>query len=178
MLNVAVMFGGRSVEHEVSVITGLQVIENLDRSKYNAIPVYVAKDGWWYTGEELKRIENYKDIPKLLSRCRKVVMPPIPDLKRLYFYPFKRGFLKEDAEHIKVDLVIPAFHGTFGEDGSIQGLLELSNVPYVGSGVLGSALGMDKIVMKELFKANDIPVVNYMWFLRSEYEEKDRKSVV
>lgn len=175
MLNVAVMFGGRSVEHEVSVITGLQVIENLDKSKYNVIPIYVAKDGWWYTGEELTRIENYRDIPKLLSRCRKVILPPIFELKRLYLYPFKKRLFKEDAEYIRVDLVIPAFHGTFGEDGSIQGLLELSGIPYVGSGVLGSALGMDKIAMKDIFRANGIPVVKYVWFLRGEYEENEEK---
>lgn len=175
MLNVAVMFGGRSVEHEVSVITGLQVMENIDRSKYNVIPVYVAKDGWWYTGEGLTRIENYKDIPKLLSSCKRVLLPPIPNLKRLYLYPFKKGLFKEDADYIKIDLVIPAFHGTFGEDGSIQGLLELSDIPYVGSGVLGSALGMDKIVMKDIFRANGIPVVKYVWFLRGEYEENEER---
>lgn len=173
MLNVAVMFGGRSVEHEVSVITGLQIIENLDRSKYRVIPIYVSKEGWWYTGDELSKIENYKDIPSLLSRCRRIVMLPVPGLRRAYFYPFRKGLFKEDADYIDIDLVIPAFHGTYGEDGSFQGFLELANIPYVGSGVLGSALGMDKISMKEVFKANDIPIVKYIWFLRRSYEENE-----
>jgi len=173
MLNVAVMFGGRSVEHEVSVITGLQIMKNLDRAKYNVIPIYVGKDGWWYTGNELLDIENYRDVPKLLSKCKRVVMLPIPGLRKAYFYPFKRGFFKGDAESLDVDIVIPAFHGTYGEDGSMQGFLELLNIPYVGSGVLGSALGMDKILMKEIFKANNIPIVNYLWFLRRDYEEDE-----
>ncbi|HBM79701.1 MAG TPA: D-alanine--D-alanine ligase, partial [Clostridiaceae bacterium] len=87
-LNVAVMFGGRSVEHEVSIITGLQVMDNIDRSKYNVVPVYVSKDGDWYTGEELLNIKNYKDIKKLLSSVKKVFLPPVPSMKCLYFYPF------------------------------------------------------------------------------------------
>ncbi|MDI6617278.1 MAG: D-alanine--D-alanine ligase family protein [Clostridiales bacterium] len=176
-LNVAVMFGGRSVEHEVSIITGLQVMDNIDRSKYNVVPVYVSKDGDWYTGEELLNIKNYKDIKRLLSSVKKVFLPPVPSMKCLYFYPFKAGLFKKEAESIKVDVAFPALHGMHGEDGTMQGLFELANIPYVGSAVTGSAVGMDKIIMKDIFKANGIPIVNYTWFLRKDYE-RDRESVL
>jgi len=177
VLNIAVMFGGRSVEHEVSVITGLQVIENMDKTKYNIIPIYVSKEGIWYTGDELIDIKNYSDINRLLSKCRQVVMTPFPGLKRLYFYPFKTGIFKKDPEYINIDVAFLAFHGAHGEDGTVQGFLQLADIPYVGSGVIGSAVGMDKIIMKDVFKANDIPIVRYIWFLRKDYE-KDSEAVV
>lgn len=171
MLNVAVLFGGRSVEHEVSVITGLQVIENIDKTKYNVFPIYISKDGRWYTGDELLDVKNYSDVARLLSRSRQVVMTPIPGLKKLYFYPFKTGVFKREPEFINIDVAFLALHGAHGEDGTMQGLLELADIPYVGSGVVGSAVGMDKIIMKDIFKANSIPVVNYTWFLRKNYEK-------
>lgn len=176
-LNVGVMFGGRSVEHEVSVVTGLQVIENIDRSKYDVTPVYVSKEGDWYTGDELLDIKNFKDIKSLIPKLKKVFMPPVPSLNSLFLYPFKTGLFKSQAETIKVDVIFPAFHGMHGEDGTVQGLFELSNIPYVGSAVTGSAVGMDKIIMKDIFKANDIPIVNYTWFLRKDYE-KDSSAVM
>jgi len=176
-LNVGVMFGGRSVEHEVSIVTGHQVIENIDRLKYNVIPIYVSKEGDWYTGDELLDIKNFKDIKQLLLKVKKVFLPPVPSMRNLYFYPLKGGFFKKEAEFIGVDVIFPAFHGMHGEDGTIQGLFELANIPYVGSGVTGSAVGMDKIIMKDIFKANGIPTVKYTWFLRKDYE-KDREAVV
>lgn len=176
-LNVGVMFGGRSVEHEVSVVTGLQVIENIDRSKYDVTPVYVSKEGDWYTGDELLDIKNFKDIKSLIPKLKKVFMPPVPSLNSLFLYPFKTGLFKSQAETIKVDVIFPAFHGMHGEDGTVQGLFELSNIPYVGSAVTGSAVGMDKIIMKDIFKTNDIPIVNYTWFLRKDYE-KDSSAVM
>lgn len=176
-INVAVMFGGRSVEHEISIITGLQVVENIDKSKYNAIPVYVDKKGDWYTGDELLDVKNYKDMPGLISKSQKVFMPPVPSMSKLYIYPMKTSLFKKEPESIDVDIVFPAFHGMHGEDGTIQGFFHLANIPYVGSGVTGSAVGMDKIIMKDVFKANDIPIVNYTWFLRSEYEENSEAIV-
>lgn len=176
-LNIGVMFGGRSVEHEVSIITGIQVAENIDRSKYDVTPIYVAKDGNWYTGDDILNIKNYKDINSLLSRSKKVFMPPIPSIANLYFYPLKTGLFKKSPEFIKLDAIFPAFHGMHGEDGTMQGLFEIANIPYVGSVVTGSAVGMDKIIMKDVFKANDIPVVNYTWFFRKDYEN-DSKTVI
>lgn len=171
-INIGVMFGGRSVEHEVSIITGLQVIENIDKSKYEIIPIYISKEGDWYTGKELLEIKNFKDIKELLSKVRKVFLPPIPGLARLFFYPFKSGFFKKEVESLKVDVIFPALHGMHGEDGTIQGLFSLANIPFVGCGVMASSVGMDKIIMKDIFKANGIPIVNYTWFLRKEYEGK------
>lgn len=171
MLKVAVMFGGKSVEHEVSIITGLQVIENMNKEKYEPIPVYVGRDGRWYTGKDLLDISNYKDIPSLLKKCEQVVLPPVPGLNKLYYYPFRKKFMSKEYDYIDVDVIFPAFHGTHGEDGTMQGLFQLANIPYVGSGVVGSATGMDKVIMKDIFKANNLPIVNYLWFLRKEYEK-------
>lgn len=177
MKNVAVMFGGVSVEHEVSIISGLQIIENMDKDKYNPIPVYVSKDGTWYTGDELTSVKNYKDMESLIKELKKVYLTPVKGMKRLIIYPVKSGLFKKEKEYIDIDVVFPAFHGMHGEDGTMQGLFELADIPYVGSGVTGSALGMDKIVMKDVFKANGLPVVGYTWFLRNEYE-KDRSAVI
>ncbi|QCX34584.1 D-alanine--D-alanine ligase [Caloramator sp. E03] len=174
---VAVIFGGRSVEHEVSVITGIQVIENIDKNKYDVVPVYVSKSGDWYTGEELLDIKNYKDINNLLSKSKKAFLSPVPSIKALIVIPEKKGFFKKDVEYIPIDVIFPAFHGAHGEDGTMQGLFELADIPYVGSGVTGSAVGMDKIIMKDIFKANGLPIVNYIWFTRDEYE-KNKDSIV
>ncbi|MCR4431306.1 MAG: D-alanine--D-alanine ligase [Tepidanaerobacteraceae bacterium] len=177
MLNVAVMFGGRSVEHEVSVITGLQIIENIDKSKYRAIPVYISKEGRWYTGEALFDIRNYQDVSCLLKKCREAVLFPSYNLKTLCFYPFKTGLFKKEPDGIRVDVAFLAFHGAFGEDGCIQGLLELAGIPYTGPGVVGSGVGMDKIIMKDIFRSNDLPIVNYTWFFRKNYE-KDPEAAI
>ena len=166
---VAVIFGGRSVEHEVSVITGLQVIENIDEEKYEALPVYISKDGKWYTGESLLQFKNFKT--NNLKDLKEIVMTPINNDLYLYSHPGEKAglFGKKYAE--KIDIVFPALHGTYGEDGSLQGLFELVNIPYVGGGVLASSVGMDKILMKDVFKANELPVVDYTWFYRSKWEE-------
>lgn len=176
-LNIGVMFGGRSVEHEVSVVTGLQVVDNIDKQKYDVTPIYISKEGDWYTGEELYDINNFKDMKSLLPKLKKVFIPPVPSLNKLYFYPIKTGLFKKEADFINIDVVFPALHGMHGEDGTIQGLLELSGIPYIGSSVLGSSVGMDKIIMKDIFKANDIPIVNYTWFLRKDYEKDSTKVV-
>ncbi|MDI3480385.1 MAG: D-alanine-D-alanine ligase [Tepidanaerobacteraceae bacterium] len=177
MLNVAVMFGGRSVEHEVSVITGLQIMENIDKSKYRPIPIYLSKDGRWYTGEALTDIKNYQDISSLIKKSREIVLLPTYNLKKFYFYPFKAGLLRKEPDGLQVDVALLAFHGAFGEDGCIQGLLELAGIPYTGPGVVGSGVGMDKIIMKHIFKSNDLPIVNYTWFFRKNYE-KDPEATI
>lgn len=166
--NVLVMFGGKSVEHEVSVITGLQVVENIDKNKYTVIPLFITKNGEWFTGDVLLDIKNYKNLDDLLSKAKRVYLEPIPNKPYLQFYP-EKGLFKKSPEPIKIDVVFPALHGSHGEDGTMQGLFELCNIPYVGSGVLGSAVGMDKIIMKDIFKAYGIPIVNYTWFLRKNY---------
>lgn len=171
---VGVIFGGRSVEHEVSVITGLQVIENIDKSKYDVIPIYIDKEGKWLTGDSLLKFKNFKD--KNLNDLKEVITTPIYNDKSIYSHPKNIGFLgKKLIEGI--DIIFPAVHGTNGEDGTLQGLLELLNIPYVGAGVLASSVGMDKILMKAVFEHYNLPIVDYTWFFRSKWEE-DREEVI
>jgi D-alanine-D-alanine ligase len=165
---VAVIFGGRSVEHEVSVISGLQVLENIDESKYTAVPIYINKEGKWFTGDSLRKFKNYKE--NNLNDLKEIVVVPTNNDYNLYTQPESVGlFGKKVVE--SVDVAFPVIHGTNGEDGTIQGVFELMNIPYVGGGVLSSSVGMDKVLMKDVFKANNLPVVNYVWFYRSMWEE-------
>lgn len=167
MLDIAVLFGGRSVEHEISIITGLQIIQNLDTSRYRALPVYVAPDGVWYTGEALLDRETYKRRSFDSAKLQEVILSNRPG--RLGFYRTRdsrgaRLFEKSMAERpvdYSVSVFFPAFHGTFGEDGCIQGALELVDAPYVGSGVCASAVGMNKAACKLIAKALGLPVVDH-----------------
>lgn len=166
MKNIVVIYGGRAVEHEVSVITGIQAIENLDKNKYNVIPVFIDKDGQMFTGE------CYKDF-----RCFKT--NEFRDKKPVRFatnygdhnlYIEKTGLFAKE-EKIEIDCVLNGLHGSHGEDGAIQGIFETNGIPFTGPSLMSSSLGMDKIIMKDVFKANDIPVVKHMWFYRSDYEK-------
>ncbi|MEW6102977.1 MAG: D-alanine--D-alanine ligase family protein [bacterium] len=151
---VGIIFGSRSVEHEVSVITAYQVIEAIDKEKYEPIPIYITKDGKWMLGP--CNIEAFKkEIPN-----REIIFPPIP----------KAGLIKKGIFHkrIDIDIAFPLVHGTYGEDGTLQGLLELADIPYVGSGVLGSSLCMDKIASKKIFKSLSFPIVDWLCFERGE----------
>lgn len=167
-LKVGVIFGSRSVEHEVSIITAHQVIQAFDKDKYEVVPIYITKEGHWFSGERLLKLENFKDLPSLISDLEKVYIAPDPSIESLVRVS-KRWFKK--ASPIKIDVAFPLVHGTYGEDGTLQGLLELANIPYVGVGVLGSALGMDKIAMKAVFRENKLPILNYLWFLREEWRK-------
>lgn len=138
-LNVAVIFGSRSVEHDVSIITGIQVMQNLSTEKYKVVPVYITKESRFLTGDYLKNIDNFKD-KKLVEKKTK------------------------DFDFKNIDVAIIAVHGTNGEDGTLQGMLEIKNIPYTGANVVGSAVGMDKIIQKAAFKDNGIPVVKSVWF--------------
>lgn len=170
---VGIVFGGRSVEHEVSVITGLQVIENIDREKYDIVPIYIDKEGKWFTGNSLKEFKNFKNSN--LNDLQEIVLSANTDDHNIYLHPESIGLFKKKIID-KIDIIFPTVHGTNGEDGTIQGLFELMNIPYVGGGVLASSVGMDKVLMKDVFKANDLPIVDYTWFYRSNWE--DDKEVV
>ncbi len=172
-LRVAVFFGSRSVEHEVSLITAIQAMDAMDPRRYEPIPIFITKEGRWATGPELRRIEAYKDVPGLLRRCSPVYLRPEPFGSRLFVQEEVRlGGRRTRA--LEFDVAFPIIHGTFGEDGTIQGLLELANVPYVGAGVVGSAVGMDKIVMKAAFEARGLATVEHRWFTRRRWEaERD-----
>lgn len=171
---VAIVFGGRSVEHEVSVITGIQIIENIDRDKYEPIPIYIDKNGKWFTGESLKKFENFKD--NNLNDLQEVMFSTNANDHNLYLHPESIGLFRKKVID-KIDIVFPTIHGTNGEDGTIQGLFELINIPYVGAGVLASSVGMDKILMKDVFKANGLPIVEHIWFYRSNWLENQDEIV-
>lgn len=169
-LIVAVVFGGRSVEHDVSIITGNEIISNINKEKYEIVPIYISREGIWYTGDELLDLKNAVQIEKIISRLQKVYISPVPS--EGWIKKVTKGInLFSNDEAYKIDVLIPALHGLNGEDGTIQGLLELANIPYVGSGVLGSSVGMDKIVMKSVFKGHDLPILNYTWFIRKDWEQ-------
>ena len=172
MKKVGVIFGGVSCEHDVSIITGLQLIENIDKLKYEIIPIYIHSDGEWYTGKELLNYPLYKDFEAKKSTLKKgIILPNRPELM------IENNGIFGKPTFVKLDVVIPAMHGMNGEDGTLQGLLELSGIPYTSSGVLSAAVGMDKIMMKKVFEANYIPVLPYTFFLRKEWE-KDREQVL
>ncbi|MCL6600125.1 MAG: D-alanine--D-alanine ligase [Alicyclobacillus macrosporangiidus] len=179
METIAVIFGGRSVEHEVSVVTGLQVMENLDRQRFTPLPVYIAKDGVWYSHPEFTKVESFRKerLDSTLRAAYRVHWEPVPgNVLRLESQETaeRKGWFGKaktpDVQEVRVDAVIPATHGTYGEDGALQGFLELTGVPYTSAGVLGSAVGMDKIVMKSVFRGCGIPVVPYEWFTREAWE--------
>jgi D-alanine-D-alanine ligase len=170
---VGVVFGSRSVEHEVSVITGQQVIAALDKNRYEIIPLYITKAGAWYTGEKLMDVANFKDEKALLTGCDPVSLSPDPTVGGLIVRRSEKGGLfkrPRDPEILPLDVIFPTVHGTYGEDGTLQGLFELAGIPYVGSGVLGSAVGMDKIVMKSVFRDQGLPVVKYYATTRRTWE--------
>ena len=155
---VAVLFGGRSVEHEISVITALELIEALDVTKYEPVPVYIDIRGRWFSGRALLQRDFYKRLPGALNEVREVTLPPHPGGPGLI--PKRRdGGFCPPREAIPVDVFIPAFHGQYGEDGCIQGLLELADVAYTGCDVLASAVAMNKYLCKSVLSAHGIPVL-------------------
>ncbi len=172
-LTVAVLFGSRNVEHEVSVVTGLQIIEAIDKSKYDVIPIYVTKTGQWLTGPELSRVETYKKLSLSASASSVNTTPLLPSATpgTNAVTEQKRGFFSTKSKLPHIDVLFPAFHGTFGEDGTMQGLFELANIPYVGCGVTASAVGMDKVIQKAIFAQAGLNIIKYTWFPREEYQQ-------
>lgn len=161
---IAVMFGGRSVEHEISIISGLQLIRAIDVVKYRPIPVYIAPSGKWYQGEALLEKSFYRNMPSSLATVDEVTLLPEPGVNGLTVLRGKArpslSAVRNAAESVTaVDVFLPAFHGTYGEDGCIQGLLELADVAYTGCNVLASALGMSKYHAKKIVEAHGIPVL-------------------
>lgn len=163
---VAVVFGSRSVEHEVSIVTAMQVFENINRDKYEIIPVYIDKIGRWLIDARLETLESFKNLKLKEIKAPEYIFQASPSVKSL----IPKSAIKSFFTKISADIYFPVIHGTFGEDGTLQGLFEMADVPYVGSGVTGSAVGMDKIIQKAVFKEIGIPIVKYVWFLKSEWE--------
>lgn len=169
--NIGVFFGGRSTEHEISVISASQAMHAINKDKYDVTPIYITKDGKWYTGSALLEVANYRNIPKLLEQCTEVYMRPINGDYNLY--KVKKPMFGSDV-YAKLDVVIPVLHGSNGEDGTFEGILESIEIPYAGCNTLASANGMDKITMKMILKSCGVPVVDYVWFTDKQwYSQRD-----
>lgn len=167
-IKVGVLFGGKSVEHEISIISAIQAIGYLDTEKYDVIPIYVTKNNEFYIGEDIGKIESYADgIKQLLEKSQRVILVYDEGRTKLIKYPFKR-FSKPYVDYI--DVAFPVVHGTNVEDGTLQGYLKMLNVPYVGCDVLSSAVGMDKYVMKTVLKDNGIPVLDCKRYTSKQYD--------
>lgn len=165
---VAVVFGSRSVEHEVSIITAVQAMNSLDEERFEVVPLYVSKEGIWFTGEALKTMDVFRDLVSLPAKAHRVQLQPFAGKSTLVVQSPRKGFMGRgtDAEPLSVDVGLLCNHGTNGEDGTMQGMFELLGIPYTSAGVTGSALGMDKVFQKQLFAAAGIPVVPYVSFSR------------
>ncbi len=171
--NIGVIFGGRSTEHEISVISASQAMSAIDREKYDVTPIYITKQGHWYTGAPLFDVKNYRHIPELLKQCTEVYMRPVYGDYNLYPANPKGFFSSSAMKPVgKLDVVIPVLHGTNMEDGIFEGVLQTIGIPYAGCDVLSSANGMDKITMKMILRANDVPVVDYVWFTDKQWHTR------
>ncbi|HOO67858.1 MAG TPA: D-alanine--D-alanine ligase family protein [Bacilli bacterium] len=166
-LRVGVIFGGESVEHEVSIITGVQAMMYMDEEKYEIIPIYITKDREWYTGNLLKNMDIYSDMELLKKYATNVVLYN----KGNTFVLQKKTGVKRIVNYI--DLILPVVHGTNTEDGTLQGYLELIGIPYVGSNIYSAAVGQDKVFQKQIFEASDILITKYIWFFDNEYKENE-----
>ena len=173
-INVGVIFGGRSVENEISVITAAQTMAAMNEEKYNIVPIYISKEGHWYTGEKLRTTDNYRDMKALLNSVEEVYLRPIYGDNNLY--KVHKPMFGSDKV-CSLDVILPALHGTSGEDGSFQGMVEMTGIPYACPNPLASANGMDKITMKMILKESGIPVVDYAWFSDKEWFS-EREAVV
>jgi D-alanine-D-alanine ligase len=193
-IRVGILFGGRSGEHEVSLLSAASVLNAIDKDKYEVVPIGITKDGRWLTSEHAENLLTGKLVlePRhlragdpdttspaaVLARGEAVVVPPEPVHRHTGLVPFQTdaGLMRRASDRaINVDVIFPVLHGTFGEDGTIQGLLELADIPYVGAGVLGSAAGMDKDIMKSLFIAVGIPIVKHVTILRGAWQKDPKK---
>jgi len=196
-IRVGILFGGRSGEHEVSLLSAASVLNAIDKTKYEVVPIGITKDGRWLTAEHAERLlrgdsDEGARTPQttlragdpeatlgaaVLAAGESVVVPPEPARRGVGLSPFQTdvNLRRASDRAINVDVIFPVLHGTFGEDGTIQGLLELADLAYVGAGVLGSSAGMDKDVMKSLFLAAGLPIVKHVTVLRSQFEREPKK---
>jgi D-alanine-D-alanine ligase len=201
-LRVGILFGGRSGEHEVSLLSAASVFNAIDKAKYEVVPIGITKEGRWLTAADAERLLQGRGVDEsdsqahlsqahlragdpeatpgaaVLARGEAVMVPPEPQRQPGSLTPFQTeaGLTRRVSDRaINVDIIFPVLHGTFGEDGTIQGLLELADIPYVGAGVLGSAAGMDKDVMKSLFLSAGLPIVKHVTVLRSAWEAEPKR---
>src|SRR5882762_7426877 len=199
-LRVGILFGGRSGEHEVSLLSAASVLNAIDKDKYEVVPIGITKEGRWVTSGDAQRLltgnpagggarptqahlraGDPETTPgaAVLASGESVVVPPEPVHRQSGIVPFQTDAAlarRASDRAINVDVIFPVLHGTFGEDGTIQGLLELADIPYVGAGVLGSAAGMDKDIMKALFRAAGLPIVKHVTILRGDWDADPKKA--
>lgn len=171
-IKVGVFFGGKSVEHEISVITMNQAISSLNPEKYEIVPIYIAKDGVMYTGDDLLDLYSFKDMEVLLKRCYKVAV--VNDGKSIKVVRTPAPWIGKRVLNT-IDIAFPIVHGTNCEDGTIAGFLNLLDIPYVGPDILSSAIGMDKILQKKVLKESGLPVVDFVSFYSMEYIKDEEK---
>ena len=171
-LHLGVLYGSRSCEHEVSIISALQLIRAVDRSKYDVIPVYITQHGEWFTGDALMDMKLYTNFDPYKAGLKRVQLDLTAGSGALVHYEPGKGLLHGLREEIvaRIDCFIPVFHGLHGEDGSVQGLLELANIPYTSTGIAGSAIGMDKIIMKRFFQGMGYPVLKGVECIRRDWQ--------
>ncbi|MBR6504660.1 MAG: D-alanine--D-alanine ligase [Clostridia bacterium] len=173
-IKVGVIFGGRSVEHEISIITANQAMSSINKDKYEIVPIYISKKGLMYTGEELLDLKEFSDLEKLIKKITQITIVNDGSKVNLVRYPSK---ILGDNILNTIDIAFPCMHGTNGEDGSIQGFLEIINIPYIGCDVLSSSIGMDKIIMRKILKESGIPSLDYVSFYSLDYIKDGEKYV-
>jgi D-alanine-D-alanine ligase len=190
-LRVGILFGGRSGEHEISLLSAASVLKAINKQKYDVVPIGITKEGRWLTDSHAERLLTGEKASAgsasslragdpqatpgavVLAKGEAVIVPPVPHAHGLM--PFESA-ASSNQKSIDVDVIFPVLHGTFGEDGTIQGLMELADIPYVGAGVLGSAAGMDKDIMKQLFAGAGLTIVKHVTVLRSQWEKDPKKA--
>ena len=170
-INVAVLFGGKSVEHEVSVISALQAMQNMNKDKYQLYPVYITKKNELYYGEDLDKIDEYKNIPRLLEKSTKINI--VTDGDKTYLLPQQQKLFSKQKPIAVIDVAFPIVHGTNVEDGALQGFIKTLNLPFVGCDVLASAICMDKYAMKVMLRDAGFPVLDGLCFTVTDYKNSD-----
>ncbi len=192
-LRVGILFGGRSGEHEISLLSAASVFKAINKDKCEVVPIGITKEGRWVTSGDAEKLLSGEPLHEerhlragdpeataqaaVLQNGEAIVVPPEPQASGSSMRPFQTDAMTRRASDraINVDVIFPVLHGTFGEDGTVQGLLELADLAYVGAGVLGSAAGMDKDIMKSLFRAAGLPIVKHVTVLRSDWEDNPKK---
>ena len=165
-IRVGVIFGGESVEHEVSIISAITAMYKMDQEKYDIVPIYITKDNEWYTGEFLKDIESFKNMNLIKSYATNVVLMNV-DGK--FVLKKKKGLFNKIVDEI--DIAFPITHGTNVEDGALQGFLQTVGVPYAGPSVYAGVVGQDKVYMKAIFEKENLPITKYVWFYDTDFKK-------
>ena len=173
-IKIGVIFGGRSVEHEISIITANQAINSINKEKYEIIPIYVSKKGLMYTGEELLKLESFRNLDDLLKKLTQITIVNDGQNINIVRFPMK-NFGKNIINTI--DIAFPTMHGTNGEDGTISGFLEMLNIPYIGCDILSASVGMDKIMMRRVLKEAKLPSLDYVSFYATDYIKEEEKYI-